>query len=255
MKIFVVAHKQFQMPISSKMYCTLWVGNAKKNLSKESACDDSGDNISEKNAYYNELSALYWIWKNTNEETVGLCHYRRYFTTLKGKMRNLLFGKNDVFLSEQYVEKKLKKYDVIVHNKTFFREGNRSQLVKSFYLDLKSGQGKTTGVSEKVMELLDETFRELYADKVGAYEKVMRARSAHLLNMIICKRKFLDEYCEWLFPLLFRLEEKLQRNDLYTERCMGLVAERLLDVWLVEKKVKYKECFSINTERIDWKPW
>ena len=40
--------------------------------------DDEGDNISQKNKTYCELTAQYWAWKNEDADYYGFFHYRRY---------------------------------------------------------------------------------------------------------------------------------------------------------------------------------
>ena len=101
-KIFAMTHKRFEVP-DDPMYIPLHVGhkNAKEDFGYPG--DDSGDNISDLNCYYAELSGVYWVWKNYFEaEYVGVCHYRRYLTSEEGY----------VFSEAQY-EQILQGYDIV----------------------------------------------------------------------------------------------------------------------------------------------
>ena len=77
--IFVVAHKPFEI-LRSKVLVPIHVGRADSCFRVEMADiigDDTGENISEKNPQYCEMTAHYWIWKNVKDtEFVGVCHYR-----------------------------------------------------------------------------------------------------------------------------------------------------------------------------------
>ena len=42
--------------------------------------DDTKDNISDLNRYFAEMTALYWIYKNTTTPFVGMFQYRRYLS-------------------------------------------------------------------------------------------------------------------------------------------------------------------------------
>ena len=94
-KVIVAAHKKYQMP-KDTMYIPVQVGAEGKNIIEEYKQDSEGENISNKNPYYCELTGLYWAWKNLEADYIGLVHYRRYFT------KNVKIPKNEkekLFLS------------------------------------------------------------------------------------------------------------------------------------------------------------
>lgn len=77
-KIFVATHKDYAMP-QSEIYMPVWAGAAiNSNFKGQFQGDNDGDNISEKNLCFNELTVLYWGWKNIKSDYKGMVHYRRY---------------------------------------------------------------------------------------------------------------------------------------------------------------------------------
>ena len=76
--IIVTTHKFYWMP-KYEIYFPLHVGKkGKRSIGFHG--DDTGSNISERNANYCELTGVYWAWKNLKCDVIGLCHYRRYFS-------------------------------------------------------------------------------------------------------------------------------------------------------------------------------
>ena len=101
-RIFAMTHKQFDVP-KEELYIPMHVGHAQAKQEYGYLGDDTGDNISDLNCYYAELSGVYWVWKNyTEADYVGICHYRRFLTN----------EENKAFTQEQY-EALLQKYDLI----------------------------------------------------------------------------------------------------------------------------------------------
>lgn len=236
MKIYIAAHKKFTPPVTGSIYCPMQVGAAINGTLHDGWIrDDSGDNISEKNLSYNELTGLYWIWKNSEEDIVGLCHYRRYFTSRRGKISNFLFHTKKGFLTEQYIYGKAMQYDLLVHNKTFFFCGNGKQFRGTKYPD--------------DMEVVREVLASDFPQYVESFDRVVNGKTCHLLNMLIGKKEVVDRYCEWLFAVLFAVEERMTgRGETSFDRRLGMIGERLLDVWLMKNHIRIKEVFTINTE-------
>jgi len=78
--IYIACHKQVQV-LNDDIFHPVQVGTAlKKDCFEQYLHDNTGDNISEKNQMYCELTAQYWAWKNEDADYYGLMHYRRYFS-------------------------------------------------------------------------------------------------------------------------------------------------------------------------------
>lgn len=232
-RIIVAAHKPYQMP-DDEMYLPLHVGRAgKPDIGFRG--DDTGENISEKNPNFCELTGLYWAWKNSDADYLGLVHYRRHFA---GKA----FGrKTKRILTKPQLEKLLQKNDVVLPKK-------RNYYIETIY----SHYAHTFDASQ-----LDKT-REIIAKKYPAYlpafEKTMNSRKAHMFNMFVMKRELSDRYCEWLFDILFELEKEIDTEGMtaFEARLFGRISERLLDVWIETNRVSFSEVRYLCMEKVRW---
>ena len=64
--------------------------------------DDTGENISERNGNFCELTGLYWAAKNLDSDYIGIVHYRRYFASSMHLSRNLLQAARDIVEGEPH---------------------------------------------------------------------------------------------------------------------------------------------------------
>ena len=207
LKVVVAAHKPYRMP-EDPAYLPLQVGAAGRSPIGF-ARDDEGEGISERNANWCELTGLYWAWKNLRADAIGLVHYRRHFSGSRG------------IATGAELEAALASADVILpRRRLYFIETTYSQYAHAHHaVDL------------------DETRRivaELHPDCVESFDRAMKSVGGHRFNMFVMKKDLLDDYCEWLFGILFELERRLDISQYspYDARVFGFVAERLLDVWI-----------------------
>ena len=121
-KIIVATHKEYWMPEDS-MYLPIQVGAEGKDYDLGYIKDNTGKNISSKNANYCELTGLYWAWKNLKADYVGLAHYRRHFC-----IKGVKGTKKEKILTTSQVSDLLKKTDIILPNpRNYYIETNYSQ--------------------------------------------------------------------------------------------------------------------------------
>ena len=233
-KVIVATHKKYEMP-RDEMYLPLHVGaEGKEDLGYIK--DNIGDNISSKNPFFCELTGLYWAWKNLDADYIGVVHYRRYFS-LKRKKKN----KFENVLTYEEIKKILKNTDVILPQKrNYYIENLYSHYEHTMYI-----------------EPLDETrkiIKEKYPEYLDEFDKLHNRTSAHMFNMFIMKKEILNDYCIWLFDILFELEKKIDisQYDSFHARFFGRVSELLLDVWINKQDIKYEEVKVIDMQNVNW---
>ena len=223
-EILVAAHKKFPMP-DKKGYLPVLVGAAKNyEPGIEYQRDDEGENISAKNPNYNELTAIYWAWKNLKDiDAIGLVHYRRLF--FDSKPYNL----NNV-ISIENVEKLLTKYDVILPKKrNYYIETNYSHYIHAHH--------------QEPLDKTREIIKMNYPQYLSKYDQVMKRRKAHMFNMFIMKRDAFESYCTFIFSVLGKLEKKVNLTEysVQEKRVFGYISELLMDVWLETNAFSYVE--------------
>ena len=92
--MLVATHKKYSFP-SDDVYMPLHVGKeGKEDLGYEG--DNTGENISNKNTMYCELTGMYWAYKNISCNYIGLVHYRRYFLNENGKDYEDILTRKDI---------------------------------------------------------------------------------------------------------------------------------------------------------------
>lgn len=218
-KIFAMTHKEFDVP-NDPMYVPLHVGHAKAQKDFGYMGDDTGDNISDLNCYYAELSGVYWVWKNYNEaDCVGVCHYRRFLT-----------DENGYAFTQQEYEEILGEYDIVTTKQ----------------LELPNSYRYGFGAHHNVA-MLDETgeiIKERYPEFYDTYVSLVNQNKTYFGNMMVAKKELYDEYCAWLFDIFFALQKRVDLTfaDDYHKRVFGFISEFLLYVWVTAKGLRAYEC-------------
>lgn len=208
--------------------------------------DDTWDNISAKNGNYCEITGLYWIWKNilcgeacenrdvkecnhlddgndvqgqnaSSGEYFGLAQYRRSFELTDDDLKKLFCNDIDVLLPYPLMYEP----DINRHHERYLKDADWKALLTAL--------------------------KEIHPEYAKYFPKVLGQQYMYNYNVILARKSVLKDYCEWLFPVLFRVEElSVPKGSERSDRYIGYMVETLETLYFLKNKdglkVAHKEC-------------
>jgi len=202
--------------------------------------DASGENISNLNAYYCELTVMFWAWKNSQADFIGIYHYRRYLNfALDATWQSVpkIIGLPatkfvlDYLTSDGQHEKLravLEVYDVVVPKK---------------YVTL-------TSIQDHYLQFADAypwglflgELESRYPEHRQLIKTFYLSNSDYVCNIFVMPRNLFSKYCSELFEILKAVFDKAGCNsDAYRNRYPGFLAERFLGFWILVNRLRVFE--------------
>lgn len=245
-KLLICYHKKSPL-FKDEILTPIHVGraNAKKRLDPNSENykwlmtnligDDTGENISDRNDSYNEMTALYWAWKNYealgNPDYVGLMHYRRHFV-LKENVQ-AVYNIKDFDSSTYYdiLNYSPEKMQELVDGCDFLTHIGKVKNVYNHYIE---------NQRKEDIDLANKIMLEKYPEYKEVMEKYYSGDYSNFCNMNIFSKEIFFEYCEFIFSILEEFENRVdvsEKRFFISERLTGIFMAKLME----DKTKKFKK--------------
>lgn len=192
--------------------------------------DNTGDNISDRNGNYSELTGLYWLWKNKlissdlencgngedpERQYHGFGQYRRMLEFNQDDLLRLIDNDVDAVLPYPM------PYEPNIH-------AHHERYIKGSDWDA-----------------LLQALRELQPEYSECFESVLNQSFLYNYNVILAKKSVLKNYCAWLFPILMLVEELTDAKN-RSERYIGYMAETLETLYFIKNSERFKYGGNMN---------
>lgn len=234
-KLFVISNSAIPKMMGLDHYLLQTGSMGKSSIINGCLRDDTGDNISERNPKYAELTGMYWVWKNQSVPYLGLLQYKRRF----GKEYCLQFYKRKLILGYHILDSKdmmqyLDKYDAIVSEEVLENQTVDQQFRTSGF----SYRGEYPGI---ILDATEEVINRNFPQYLDDFQAAMQSNVLNPHNMMVAKQHIFHSYCEFLFPILEKLDEYISVGfyDEHYNRMYGWLAERLFGVFLRNSNISY----------------
>lgn len=229
--IYVACHKPYYIP-SVDFLKGIQVGAALNNERFVGMlADDTGENISNLNKSYCELTAQYWIWKNYKSDIVGFFHYRRYLKLINENKSILPYIVKKIPIlqdllnwgyDKKHIANIFNEYDIIV------------PLPERFHMNVYDQYINSKDHYQKDLDKVINIINKRYPHMVKSMEKYLNGDMIYFGNVYIMKWEIFDKYMSWLFDILFEFDTKkdIEGYNKQALRVNGYLAERLFGIYL-----------------------
>lgn len=187
--------------------------------------DNTGDNISGKNSLYNEMTTVYWAWKNYQElgnpSYIGFMHYRRHFI-FDDSLPKASYECEDIG-GNYFSQIRYSRENVLSLAQTCDFIAVRPLYRQSVYAHYKENH------EISILDTTIKILKEKYPSYAQAAEDYLAGSDAYFWNMFIFPKDTFFRYAEWIFDIMFELEKKA---DLTGQRMF--VSERLTGIFFLK---------------------
>jgi len=194
------------------------------------------------NHYYSELSTLHHIWKEVDDDIVGLEHYRRFFIDKTYDPIRNGFNSYKILNSEK-IEHILSGCDAILIIQYEMYPNIMSCLCSEAHLPC--GDPNDPQIKQWIFEWL-LFIRDKDPDFGNwVFNTMFHSQAFFANNMFITKKEIISKYCEYLFP---KIEEFAKSKTNLPLRIFGYFSEYLMGYWFLYNHysvdAEYKICFT-----------
>jgi len=191
-------------PVLQPWECPIQAGADVTDIRVAALQDNTGLNISAKNGMYFEMTATYWVWKNTDHDWKGICHYRRHLIISGAQISALADGGIDVVLPLPYI-----------------CYPNTLAQFRRF-------------VGEAVKDSMLSSLRALHPDRYDKYISILNGPYQYTYNLLAARREVFDDYCAWVFEVFEHMERSADAApEIATTRALSYAAEALTSLYFL----------------------
>lgn len=248
-KIFVSLRLDIDsVAIPNPLYVPVLCGAFREPAPSDYVGDDTGDNISEKQPFYSELTVQYWAWKNQQADYYGLCHYRRFLSFAQRccwtNERNMVA---EPILSPSAVNRHrladsgrmssiIKQFDVLVPEGADVRriatpKGGLPKTVRELW----EGQDGVL-ICKNDLGLLMKTIQQLHPEYLQSARDYLDGTVHIGYNCYVMRRDLFFDMCRFQFDILAELECQIDIS-LYQgnlKRIFGYMGEIMFGIFIHE---------------------